>query len=133
MKQIRRNVFETNSSSVHSITMCLEDIYDKWVNDEVYFYDSTYKLPKGRDKFFTWDDMLEFMRNELKVDEEDIKALIEAKENDDSEFTSILQDSDFYTADSYESYNEDCESYAEVFTTPMGERVVAFGYAGARY
>lgn len=133
MKQIRRNVFETNSSSVHSITMCLEDIYDKWVNDEVYFYDSTYKLPEGRDKFFTWDDMLEFMRNELKVDEEDIKALIEAKENDDGEFTSILQDSDFYTADSYESYNEDCESYAEVFTTPMGERVVAFGYAGARY
>lgn len=133
MKQIRRNVFETNSSSVHSITMCLEDIYDKWVNDEVYFYDSTYKLPEGRDKFFTWDDMLEFMRNELNVDEEDIKALIEAKENDDSEFTSILQDSDFYTADSYESYNEDCESYAEVFTTPMGERVVAFGYAGARY
>lgn len=133
MKQIRRNVFETNSSSVHSITMCLEDIYDKWVNDEVYFYDSTYKLPEGRDKFFTWDDMLEFMRNELKVDEEDIKALIEAKENDDSEFTSILQDSDFYTADSYESYNEDCESYAEVFTTPLGERVVAFGYAGARY
>ena len=133
MKQIRRNVFETNSSSVHSITMCLEDIYDKWVNDEVYFYDSTYKLPKGRDKFFTWDDMLEFMKNELKVDEEDIKALIEAKENDDSEFTSILQDSDFYTADSYESYNEDCESYAEVFTTPMGERVVAFGYAGARF
>ena len=133
MKQIRRNVFETNSSSVHSITMCLEDIYDKWVNDEVYFYDSTYKLPEGRDKFFTWDDMLEFMRNELNVDEEDIKALIEAKENDESEFTSILQDSDFYTADSYESYNEDCESYAEVFTTPLGERVVAFGYAGARY
>ena len=133
MKQIRRNVFETNSSSVHSITMCLEDIYDKWVNDEVYFYDSTYKLSEGRDKFFTWDEMLEFMRNELKADEEDIKALIEAKENDDSEFTSILQDSDFYTADSYESYNEDCESYAEVFTTPMGERVVAFGYAGARY
>lgn len=133
MKQIRRNVFETNSSSVHSITMCLEDIYDKWVNDEVYFYDSTYKLPEGRDQFFTWDDMLEFMRNELKVDEEDIKALIEAKENDDGEFTSILHDSDFYTADSYENYNDDCESYAEVFTTPLGERVVAFGYAGSRF
>lgn len=133
MKQIRRNVFETNSSSVHSITMCLEDIYDKWINDEVYFYDSTYKLPEGRDQFFTWDDMLEFMRNELKVDEEDIKALIEAKENDDDEFTSILHDSDFYTADSYENYNDDCESYAEVFTTPLGERVVAFGYAGSRF
>ncbi len=133
MLNIRHNVFETNSSSVHSITMCLKDIYDKWVNDEVYFYDSTYKLPKGRDKFFTWDEMIEFMQDELHVNEEDIKALIEAKENDDSEFTSILHDSDFYTADSYENYNEDCESYVQVFTTPLGERVVAFGYAGARY
>ena len=133
MKQIRRNVFETNSSSVHSITMCLETIYDKWQNDELYFYDSKYKLPKDRDQFFTWDEMLEFMRDSLQVDEEDIKALIEAKDNDTSEFTSILHDSDFYTADSYENYNDDCESYAEVFTTPLGERVVAFGYAGARY
>lgn len=133
MIKVRRNVFETNSSSVHSITMCLEDIYDKWMNDEVYFYDSHYKLPEGRDQFFTWEDMIEFMRESLHVDEEDIKALIKAKENDDSEFTSILHDSDFYTAASYEYYNDDCEHYAEVFTTPLGERVCAFGYAGSRY
>lgn len=37
MKQIRRGVFETNSSSVHSITMCMKSDYDKWVAGELYF------------------------------------------------------------------------------------------------
>ena len=35
MKQIRRNVFETNSSSTHSITMCMKSDYDKWVAGEL--------------------------------------------------------------------------------------------------
>lgn len=34
-RQIRRGVFETNSSSAHSITMCMESDYDKWVNGEL--------------------------------------------------------------------------------------------------
>ena len=35
MKQIRRNVFETNSSSAHSITMCMKSEFDKWVAGEL--------------------------------------------------------------------------------------------------
>lgn len=34
-RQIRRGVFETNSSSVHSITMCMKSDYDKWVAGEL--------------------------------------------------------------------------------------------------
>ena len=34
-RQIRRGVFETNSSSVHSITMCMKSDYDKWVSGEL--------------------------------------------------------------------------------------------------
>ena len=30
-RQVRHCVFETNSSSVHSITMCLQSDYDRWV------------------------------------------------------------------------------------------------------
>lgn len=33
--QIRRGTFETNSSSVHSLTMCMESDYDKWVAGEL--------------------------------------------------------------------------------------------------
>ena len=35
MRQIRRNVFETNSSSTHSITMCMKSEFDKWVEGEL--------------------------------------------------------------------------------------------------
>ena len=34
-RQIRRGVFETNSSSVHSLTMCMESDYDRWKNGEL--------------------------------------------------------------------------------------------------
>jgi len=34
-RQIRRGVFETNSSSVHSITMCTSSDYEKWKNGEM--------------------------------------------------------------------------------------------------
>ena len=34
-RQVRRGVFETNSSSVHSITMCTGSDYDKWKNGEL--------------------------------------------------------------------------------------------------
>lgn len=34
-RQIRRGVFETNSSSVHSLTMCMKSDFDKWVAGEL--------------------------------------------------------------------------------------------------
>lgn len=33
---IRRGVFETNSSSTHSLTMCTEEEYQKWKDGELY-------------------------------------------------------------------------------------------------
>lgn len=36
-RQVRRGVFETNSSSVHSITMCSKSDYDKWVAGELIY------------------------------------------------------------------------------------------------
>ena len=35
MRQIRRNVFETNSSSTHSITMCMDSEFNKWVKGKL--------------------------------------------------------------------------------------------------
>lgn len=36
-RQIRRGVFETNSSSTHSLTMCSEEEFEKWKNGEILF------------------------------------------------------------------------------------------------
>lgn len=36
-RKIRKGVFETNSSSVHSLVMCSESDYDAWVNGDKIF------------------------------------------------------------------------------------------------
>lgn len=133
MINIRRNVFETNSSSVHSITMCLKEDFDVWCEDEKYYYHSTYKLDDGQSQFFTFDEMCLFMHMKLGWDEQELNELKELKENDNSEFESALHDADFYTYNSFETYHDNYELYEETFTTPNGETVVAFGYAGADY
>jgi len=35
--QIRRGTFETNSSSVHSLTLCSESDYERWSNGELFY------------------------------------------------------------------------------------------------
>lgn len=49
-RKIRRGVFETNSSSVHSITMCSEDEYDKWGKGELIYDKYEGKLIQLEDK-----------------------------------------------------------------------------------
>ena len=34
---MRRGVFETNSSSTHSLTICTEEEFEKWQNGELLF------------------------------------------------------------------------------------------------
>lgn len=36
-RQIRRGVYETNSSSTHSLTMCSEEEFEQWKNGELLF------------------------------------------------------------------------------------------------
>lgn len=72
--QIRRGVFETNSSSTHSITMCMKSDYDKWVAGELVLdtygdqlvpitseiksdMDSKYSRYLTYDQFNDWDYM----------------------------------------------------------------------------
>ena len=130
MKQIRRNVFETNSSSVHSITMCMKSDYDAWCNGEVWFLNR--RLP--RSPFFTWDEVIEFLKSyEYGPSEEELMDILELKENNSTELEEALSDYEFYSLDSYEYCNSDYEHYCEEFTTPSGESVVSFGYSGASY
>lgn len=48
MKQIRNNVFETNSSSTHSFTLCTEEDYQKFVEGKL-FISYHGKLSKDKD------------------------------------------------------------------------------------
>jgi len=87
---IRKNVFETNSSSVHSLCICTEKEFDAWKKGELYYN--------------YWDD--EFTKNPVD------------KWNEDNQ--------------TYEGFFEESwlETYEEHFTTPSGDKMVAFGRYG---
>lgn len=90
-RQIRRSVFETNSSSTHSLCICTEDDYNKWINGQM-VYDS--------------------------YSEQLVDVTSENKKED-------------YRFQTYDNYGS-CyfEAYTEHFTTPSGDKMVAFGEYG---
>lgn len=60
MKQIRCGVFETNSSSTHSLSICSEEEFNKWTagelirdaEDEVFIETSSLKKDKLEDGYY---------------------------------------------------------------------------------
>lgn len=57
MKQIRKNVFETNSSSTHTLAICTEDEYKDWKD--------------GKLLFNKWNET--FVKNSIKITKQDKK------------------------------------------------------------
>lgn len=120
-KQVRRGVFETNSSSTHSITMMMKEDYKRWKSEELYLFEGFENFfpeecrPRAG-KLYTKDEVIEFLRaydKELDYDDEDV-------------FYDARKDEEFK---SYDDEN-DLESYYDEFTTPNGDTVVAFGEYG---
>lgn len=118
---IRRNVFETNSSSTHSITICSELDYGKWKKGKMlwdYENDKIVPIPEN------W--------RELPLDEygnyyEDYE---EWEDYEDYEYENL------YTYKRYINFIETSETYEEfeeTYTTESGDKVKVFGYYGNDY
>ena len=128
MRQMRIGVFETNSSSTHSVTMCMKSDYDKWVNGELYW-------DRWGDKFVT----KEFVEKEIEEWREKFRECepeyVQGDEEWDEAFDEYINDDKQYY--SYEEFNDydylDYEKFASTFKTPSGEEVVTFGYYGYDY
>lgn len=64
MIQVRNNIFETNSSSVHTLVICTEDEFKKFNNDELCIDDWNDKFVPfseydGSDRFLSSDEFFE--------------------------------------------------------------------------
>ena len=120
MRKIRKGVFETNSSSVHTLTVCTEEEYERYCRGDavILTWNSVVKGTKyeGR-KFFTMDEAREIERNYAKAHDLDT-----SEEN--IEFA--VRD-DFICADDESDY---LEWYDHHFTTPSGDKMVVFGQYG---
>ena len=128
MKTVRRGTFETNSSSTHSITMCMESDYEKWENGEMYWH--------------RWNDELvskeEVEKEMAKLREEFIADNPDFDENNEKWKEKLEQyineDKTYYTYEEFNDYDYiEYETFVDKYNTPNGDTVVAFGYYGANY
>lgn len=119
-KQIRRGAFETNSSSVHSITMCSDSEFDKWKNGETLFW-------RDKGKFATRDEIIKEMKEATWYDGS--KCYPNTDWENEEDVAEIFSDEGIKT---YENFFEDnwYETYRAEHTTESGEKVIAFGYYG---
>jgi hypothetical protein len=118
-RQIRRGVFETNSSSTHSLTMMMKSDYDRWQTEQLYLYEGGYgwkfKEPI-KNNLYTKDEVMKFAKN---------NRYYHGEEEIDNE---TMRDMGFISWD--DEGNEYLEGFYEGFTTPSGETIVAFGEYG---
>lgn len=133
-RQIRFGVFETNSSSTHSLTVCSLEEYNKWKNGEIMFdsWDEEFLDPKSivlddddkeetkkrydksKQKYWKeWEDLTEEEKDELYLQR------LEAKKSN-------------YNLETHEDYFDDeyLETFVRQHTTPNGEKIVVFGKYG---
>lgn len=119
MMHVRYGVFETNSSSTHSLTMMMKSEYDRWHNEKLYLYEGGYG----------WE-FDQPVKNSLYTRDE---AVAFAKKNrwykDENEFDDEILKEVGFTSWEYEG-NEYLEGFYKEFTTPSGETIVAFGEYG---
>ena len=132
-KQIRRGVFESNSSSTHSLTICSEEEFEQW--------------KKGELLFDEWDSESFVKANSLSDD--DKKCAAQDYENHKDEFSkdwSNLSESakeKYYTkyakennivdenAKTYEEWQDsNLETFVGRYTSKSGDKIVAFGKYG---
>lgn len=132
-RQIRRGVFETNSSSTHSLAMCTEEEFNKWKNGELLFDKWNEELVKKVN-----------LTKEQKADaEEEYMDKKDVFQKDWSELSDVAKDQ-YYKKYAQEYYiiGEGLQTYSEwendyelsaferYYTTPNGEKIIAFGKYG---
>lgn len=156
MIQIRQGVFETNSSSTHSLCIMTESDYKKWCDgtNEYYLVYSDYSdefnkcFPDGIGQgVYSKDVVQDAINKYAKAQEEKHKDdkwyrpfdthVLEHSDDDDDDVEDERRDTRMYdlciyTTEDWNEYNDEVEEYEEFFTTPSGDKMVAFGAYGYR-
>jgi len=112
-RTIRIGVWETNSSSTHSLTVCDYEDYEAWKNGNLLYH---------------WGDLVT-----------EAEAMDQIKNNEwyqkhldftDAEAVRETLEEDYWTYEQYERSIGDMDEFKQTFTTKSGDKVIAFGYAG---
>lgn len=122
---IRRNVFETNSSSVHSLTMADQSTMDKWKNKEVIYDRYSRKfIPISKveemDEYLKALDMVDGKIDATSWEENLADATINDFEDSYITYQMFIDD----------NWATEFEKFHQTYKTPAGETIHAFGYYG---
>lgn len=159
MRTIRTGVFETNSSSTHSITMCTANEYEKWRKGELYYCDYNEEFVTKEERDIILKEMI--LDDEFNIDWEnetitfrgETKSYANGGNREETKRSFLtpeilaevtqeqiynLLDEEFYIEEMPCSYDEwydniGYETYKREYETKSGEKIVAFGYYGNNY
>lgn len=133
-RQIRQGVFETNSSSTHSLTMCSENDYNKWVRGELMFDTYNDKLVEMKIEISEYDK-IEARNYYESVKSKYWKSWNQLSEEEVNDWYDKYMDEhhsiDRYRYNTYDEFFDGyLEEFEERYTTENGEVIVAFGKYG---
>ena len=132
-RQIRRGVYETNSSSTHSLTMCSEEEFEQWKRGEILFDEwgsETFVKANNlsvEDKKYTAMDY-ENHKDEFSKDWTDLSESAKEKY-----YTKYAKENNIIDEDAktYEEWQySGLETFVDRYTSKSGDKIVAFGKYG---
>lgn len=142
MYTIRKHVFETNSSMTHSLVICENDEYAKWVkSNDSENKEEGYLFCMDNGKFLPYNEAIAENVKELKhqlekdflydsITIEDIEKYAQGNSDKElSEFTDDIYEM-YVTKDEWDSnfYGYEIDSFS--YTTKSGEKITGFCYYG---
>lgn len=115
MKSIRVGVFETNSSSTHSLTICSKAEFEAWQKGDVL-------LSIGSGKFMTMEDVKTEWEKDTADSEKNGYSYSETLEE-------YMEENRIVKADEYDGA-VNYKTFERHYKTESGDEIVAFGYYG---
>ncbi len=143
--QIRRGTFETNSSSVHSLTLCSKSDYERWSYGELFYepygrgfvtleevvnseeFEKTEVSKHIKDNLSLFKEMA-YAYEELSYDDDYMRIINKRSEELNNTIKDEIRDMEVYSIDSFFARN-DYETFIESKNIDS-VNVVAFGYFG---
>lgn len=131
-RQIRRGVFETNSSSTHSLTICSEEEFEQWKKGELLFDEYSESFVKANslsddDKKYAAQDY-EDHKDEFSKDWSDLSESAKEKYYIKYAKENNIVNEDAKTYEEWE--RSDLEIFVDRYTSKSGDKIVAFGEYG---
>ena len=115
MKKIRFSVFETNSSTTHTLTVVPKENFEAWQNGELFFDEESETLITEEESRKLYEEYVENRK----------------KRNWDYDSFEEYREDNFRTYEEWEDYDDYLETFEKEYVSKSGDEIVIFGKYGS--